>query len=71
VKQVGVVVGGVGLGLGGLGCVSSQHGAGQGRQEHPLSAGSFFPKGSYLYDRQNSLQLVIELVLFINLNICG
>jgi hypothetical protein len=28
-------------------------------------------KGSYFYDRPNSLLLVIEPVLFINLNICG
>jgi hypothetical protein len=31
----------------------------------------FFSKGSYLHDRPNSLLLVIEPVLFINLNICG
>lgn len=31
----------------------------------------FFSRGSYFYDRPNSLQLNIEPVLFINLNICG
>jgi hypothetical protein len=31
----------------------------------------FMPKRSYFYDRPNSLLLVTEPVLFINLNICG
>jgi hypothetical protein len=30
-----------------------------------------FSKGSYFYDRPNSLPLVIEPVLFINFNNCG
>jgi hypothetical protein len=31
----------------------------------------FFSKGSYSYDRPNSLLLIIEPVLFKDLNICG
>jgi hypothetical protein len=31
----------------------------------------FFSKGSYFYDRPNLLLLVIEPLLFINVNICG
>jgi hypothetical protein len=34
-------------------------------------AGVFFFKGVLYYDRPNSLLLVIEPVLFINLDICG
>jgi hypothetical protein len=34
-------------------------------------ASVLFFKGVLLYDRPNSLLLVIETVLFINLNICG
>jgi hypothetical protein len=31
----------------------------------------FFPKVFYFHDRHNSQPLVVEPVLFINLNICG
>jgi hypothetical protein len=37
----------------------------------PVLGSDFISKGSYFYDRPNSLPLVIEPDLLINLNMCG
>jgi hypothetical protein len=59
-------------GHGGDGWIQLDHGhGGDGLRKKKTCPVLFISKGSYFYDQPDSLLLVIEPVLFINLNVCG